>query len=430
MGHSVRTGLIALWIAERLGLPLAVQRDLYFAAMVKDVGCSSNASQVYRLFGSDDRMTKAALVRVDMRNMLRAGLALFARTAPDQPWPVRARRIAEIARAAPREATRLVETRCDRGAQIAQDMGLGRLVAEGVRSLDEHWDGRGQPRGLSGEDIPLLSRLLSVGRTLEVFAMRDGAETAVDIVRSRSGRWFDPVLVQACQGIESQLVAWCAMDTQTLRDRIGDAEPGGAALLAGPQGMDRVALHFSRVVDAKSPFTAAHSQRVGDLGAEVARELGWTSAEIADVRRAGLLHDLGKLSVPNTILDKPGALTENEWYVMRQHAHYTERILGHIAGFERFAFEAAAHHERLDGRGYCRGIGGDEVPALARVLSVADVFDALTSSRPYRDALPREHVLELMERDRGIGFDPDCLDALLCVLGRADEDDAEDRLAA
>ena len=148
------------------------------------------------------------------------------------------------------------------------------------------------------------------------------------------------------------------------------------------------------------------------------------------MRRAGLLPDLGKLSVPNTILDKPGALTENEWYVMRQHAHYTERILGHIAGFERFAFEAAAHHERLDGRGYCRGIGGDDVPALARVLSVADVFDALTSSRPYRDALPREHVLELMERDRGIGFDPDCLDALLCVLGRAEEDDAEDRLAA
>lgn len=422
MGHSVRTGLIALWIAERLGLPLAVQRDLYFAAMVKDVGCSSNASQVYRLFGSDDRVTKAALVRVDMRNLLRAALALLSRTAPDQPWPVRARRIAEVARAAPREAMQLVETRCDRGAQLAGDMGLGRHVSEAVRSLEEHWDGGGQPRGLSGEDIPMLSRLLSLARALEVFAVRDGADAAVEVVRSRSGRWFDPRLVQACQGIESALVAWCAMDTRTLRDRIADAEPGDAALLAGPQGLDRVALHFSQVVDAKSPFTAAHSQRVADLGAEVARALGWTPTEIADVRRAGLLHDLGKLSVPNTILDKPGALTQDEWYVMRQHAHFTERILGHIAGFERFAFEAAAHHERLDGNGYCRGISGDEVPALARVLSVADVYDALTSNRPYRDALSRAQVIELMERDRGVGFDPDCLDALLCVIGEAEDE--------
>ncbi len=422
MGHSVRSGLIALWIAERLDLPLGVQRDLYFAAMVKDVGCSSNASQVYRLFGSDDRVTKAALVRVDMRDLLRAGLALLSRTAPDQPWPVRARRIVEFARAAPREAVRLVETRCDRGAQIANDMGLGRAVAEAVRSLEEHWDGGGQPRGLAGEDIPLLSRLLSVARSLEVFAVRDGAEAAVEVVRSRSGRWFDPTLVKACEGIEPHLVAWCAMDTKTLRDRIGDAEPGGAALLAGPQGLDRVALHFSRVVDAKSPFTASHSKRVGDLAADVARELGWTAGEVADVSRAGLLHDLGKLSVPNTILDKPSALTEDEWYVMRQHAHYTERILAHIAGFERFAFEVGAHHERLDGRGYCRGIAGEDVPALARVLSVADVYDALSSDRPYRDALPSDHVLELMERDRGIGFDSDCLDALRFALGHAGEE--------
>lgn len=422
MGHSVRTGLIALWIAERLGLPLGVQRDLYFAAMVKDAGCSSNASQVYRLFGSDDRVTKATLVRVDMRDLLRAGLTLLSRTAPDQSWPVRARRIVEVARAAPREATRLVETRCDRGAQLANDMGLGRAVAESVRSLEEHWDGGGQPRGLSGEDIPVLSRLLSVARALEVFAVRDGADAAMEVVRSRSGRWFDPTLVRACEGIEPHLVAWCAMDTQTLRDRMGDAEPGGAALLAGQQGLDRVALHFSRVVDAKSPFTASHSKRVGDLAADVARELGWSPSEVADVHRAGLLHDLGKLSVPNTILDKPGALTENEWYVMRQHAQYTERILAHIAGFERFAFEVGAHHERLDGRGYCRGISGEDVPVLARVLSVADVYDALSSNRPYRDALPSDHVLELMERDRGIGFDSDCLDALRFALGHAGEE--------
>ena len=142
---------------------------------------------------------------------------------------------------------------------------------------------------------------------------------------------------------------------------------------------------------------------------------------------AGLLHDLGKLTVPNAILDKPSPLTASEWEVMRMHSYYTERILEHVRGFEWLAFASASHHERLDGSGYCRGLRGEQVPALSRVLAVADIYDALSTRRPYRPALEQDQVLEIMERDREAGLCPVALDALVIALG--DEPGLEERAA-
>ena len=123
--------------------------------------------------------------------------------------------------------------------------------------------------------------------------------------------------------------------------------------------------------------------------------------------------------MPNSILDKPGPLDREEWDVVRLHPYYTQRILSHIRGFEMLARVAAAHHERLDGRGYYLGLKGDEISLESRILATADVFDALTASRPYRPALPEEVALRMMERDRGHGLCPDCLDALWDELAAA-----------
>jgi HD-GYP domain-containing protein (c-di-GMP phosphodiesterase class II) len=169
---------------------------------------------------------------------------------------------------------------------------------------------------------------------------------------------------------------------------------------------------FADIVDAKSPYTGAHSARVAELAVGVARTLGWKRELVEEVRSAGLLHDLGKLSVPNRILDKPGALDPHEWEIMRMHALYTERILEHVQGYEWFAFASAAHHERMDGSGYCRGIGAEQLPELSRVLAVADVYDALSTSRPYRHALEPAEAFAIMERNGGREFCGECLEAL------------------
>jgi putative nucleotidyltransferase with HDIG domain len=174
---------------------------------------------------------------------------------------------------------------------------------------------------------------------------------------------------------------------------------------------------FAGIVDAKSPYTGAHSARVAEVAVAVARELGWSQELVEETRSAGLLHDIGKLSVPNSILDKPGALEPPEWEIMRMHALYTERILEHVKGFEWLAFASAAHHERMDGSGYCRGLEADQLPELSRVLAVADVYDALSTVRPYRHALSQPEVFSIMDRDADKGFSGECLEALKSVVG-------------
>jgi HD-GYP domain-containing protein (c-di-GMP phosphodiesterase class II) len=134
------------------------------------------------------------------------------------------------------------------------------------------------------------------------------------------------------------------------------------------------------------------------------------------LRRAALLHDIGKLSVPNTILDKPGKLTTQEWEVMRLHPYYTQRVLERVSGFAHLAFLASTHHEKLDGSGYYRNLRGSQLPLSSRVLVVADIYDALAAKRPYRDALPTETVLQIMSREVPLALDADCFNALKAWL--------------
>jgi HD-GYP domain-containing protein (c-di-GMP phosphodiesterase class II) len=429
MGHALRTCLVSMELGQRLGLPLQLQRDLYFAALLKDVGCSSNAAQVFRLFGDDDRQTKGARMRVDWSNYFRAAFFAMAHAAPGASWFERGVRIARLARGGTRVAAELVEVRCERGAEIVRQLGLGPGAAEAVRALDEHWDGRGHPRGLRGDEIPIVTRILTLAQTLEVFVVRDGVQAGLDVVRCRAGRWFDPLVASACSGMEGSLAEWRALGTRELQQRVVEAEPGGAAVLAGPRAMDRITQVFAEVVDAKSPFTGQHSTRTTQLAVSMAIELGWAREDVEELRRAGLMHDLGKLTVPNSILDKPSPLTASEWEVMRMHAYYTERILEHVRGFEWLAFASASHHERLDGSGYCRGLRGTQVPLLSRTLAVADIYDALSTTRPYRPALEQSQVLEIMERDRNVGLDPEAFDALRIVLGDESGVEAEERAA-
>jgi len=417
MGHALRTDLIALELAARLDLPLQVRRDLHYAALLKDAGCSSNAAAVSELFGGNDIVAKRARMVTDWTNEVQAAIYALEQSAPGASWFERAKRVASIARLGQNAATRLVQIRCDRGAEIVRQLSFGAGVAEAVRTLEEHWDGHGHPRGLRGDQIPIAARVLGLSQILEVFAAEGGPAAGLALVRRRSGKWFDPTVVEACRGLESQLARWATMTTRQLRAEVSRSEPGQASVLAGQTTLKRVAQVFAGIVDAKSPYTGAHSARVAEVAVAVARELGWSQELVEETRSAGLLHDIGKLSVPNSILDKPGALEPPEWEIMRMHALYTERILEHVKGFEWLAFASAAHHERMDGSGYCRGLEADQLPELSRVLAVADVYDALSTVRPYRHALSQPEVFAIMDRDADKGFSGECLEALKSVVG-------------
>jgi putative nucleotidyltransferase with HDIG domain len=183
-----------------------------------------------------------------------------------------------------------------------------------------------------------------------------------------------------------------------------------------------VAEGFARVIDAKSPWTYCHSTGVADIAQAMARSMGCAESEVRSLRRAALLHDLGKLGVSNVILDKPGRLSEAETAAVRRHPEYTQQILMRVGCFRPLAEIAASHHERLDGKGYHRGLATGVMDVKARILCAADICDALLATRPYRPGLPPERVIHIMRREVGTAVDAECFEALCTVLvGEAGE---------
>jgi putative nucleotidyltransferase with HDIG domain len=233
----------------------------------------------------------------------------------------------------------------------------------------------------------------------------------VKAVVERSGRWFDPEIVCAAQALEQDHDLWERIESPDARDHVLVMEPG-IALPASPERIDSICQAFAQVIDAKSPYTFHHSVGVAEAATAIAEQMCLAPATCTLVRRAALLHDIGKLSVSNAILEKPGKLTPEEWTIMRMHPAYTRIILRNIRGFDQLAYIAAAHHERLDGTGYPEGLTAESMSIPARIIAVADVYQALTEKRPYRESLPLDVVFEMMDRDVPHRLDPECLRAL------------------
>jgi putative nucleotidyltransferase with HDIG domain len=292
-------------------------------------------------------------------------------------------------------------------------LGFGDATAEAIRALDEHWDGGGQPRGLRGDAIPLPGRILCLAQTAEIFHAAAGVDAAWSVLRKRAGHWFDPALVAAFGTFRDDATFWGSVAD-------GDVaawEPDDRILHADEDRIDRIADAFAGVVDAKSPWTYRHSDRACMIAMSVAEALGGDEPLLRDLRRAALLHDIGKLAVSNRILDKPAPLTAAEYNRVREHPLITERILARVPGCEHLAAIAGAHHERLDGGGYPRGRRGEELTMPMRVLAIADVYEALTSDRPYRRAHSSDEALAVMRREVPDRLDPAAFAALELLLG-------------
>jgi HD-GYP domain-containing protein (c-di-GMP phosphodiesterase class II) len=302
----------------------------------------------------------------------------------------------------------LMQARCDRGAEIALLCGLTETTAEAIRALDEHWDGRGQPRGLRAAEIPLLARIVGLAQTVEIFLAAGGPEVAWAVARKRSGRWFDPDIVTA--------LGFCIRDIDVEGD-LSAWEPEDRLLEADEARLDRLATAFGGVIDAKSPWTYRHSDRASVIAASLAAALDADRKTLDDLRRAALLHDIGKLSISNRILDKPGRLTEVEFAKVREHPLVTKQILERVPGLRGLAPLASAHHERLDGRGYPLGLAGPDLDMPMRVLAVADVYEAVTSERPYRPAMSSEQALRILRAEVPARLDADAFGALHDLVG-------------
>ena len=310
--------------------------------------------------------------------------------------------------------------RCERGADIARSLQLPELTAQAILCLDEHWDGGGHPRGVRGDDIPMLARIMGLAQTAEVFWQKGGVDAA-----QRHSRRSDqePGLTRrscprSCRPTNDPGLLAAMGGADPVAEAI-KLEPADLMIGADDAALDRVAEGFGRVIDAKSPWTFCHSSGVAEIATAIGRELDISGARLNNLRRAALLHDIGKLGVSNLILDKPGRLDDEELAQMRRHPEYTYAILSRVQGFRDFADMAASHHEKLNGRGYHRGLSGSQLTLEVRILAVSDMFEALAAKRPYRKDLTREETLTIIDRDTGEGLCPTVVAALKSWLSHS-----------
>lgn len=410
-GHCVRSCWIGCNIGKALGLTNVELSDLYYALLLKDLGCSSNAARICELYDADDRAFKQGFKTVG--TSLAATLVFVARnTAPRQPLHRRPAAIGNILRNGVAIVDEMILSRCTRGSEIAHTLGFSRAVQLGIYHLDEHWDGSGRPQHLRGESTPLIARIALLAQVADVFHTHAGRDASIAEVERRSGTWFDPRLVGVFRDVAKNDLFWEQLQSPILDSRVSAFLPADEIRVVDDDYLDAIAAAFGQVIDAKSPYTANHSARVGDLSMRVAEAMNVPQSRRRGLYRAALLHDVGKLGVSNAILDKPGPLDEREWEEMRSHANHTLEILDRIGPLHEMAAIAAGHHERLDGRGYPFGLTDEQIRRETRIITVCDFYDALSSARPYREALGREEAIAIMGEAVSSAIDPDCFEAL------------------
>ncbi len=415
MEHVLRACMLALGLGEQFALEESECLVVYYVMLLAWVGCHADAYEQARWFG-DEISAKGDLYAIDLVGMNKARFAM-RHVAAGEPSARRARTMLEFVVSGRTAMESMHGTHCLLAGDLASRLGLGEAVREALLQVFERWDGKGDPGLLVGSAISQPVRLVQLADVVEVFHRQGGVDAAVAVARQRSGTQFDPAVVACfCDGARELLAP---LADATSWDAVIEAQPGLRRTLSNAE-LDGALEAIADFADLKSPYTMGHSRAVADLAAEAGRASGLPDDELRVLRRAGLVHDLGRLGVPNTIWDKRGALTVIEWERVRLHPYLTERILSSSAVLAPLGALAAQHHERLDGSGYPRGLGASALSLSARILAAADVYQAMLEPRPYRNALSADEAVGALRAEARDGrLDGDAAHAVLRAAGHA-----------
>jgi HD-GYP domain-containing protein (c-di-GMP phosphodiesterase class II)/DNA-binding CsgD family transcriptional regulator len=411
---ALRNALLAIGIGRQLGLTGPALSDVYYMAMLRFLGCSAFAHELAAAFGGDDNVFHSTYEPVDFsqpQDILSATLLQLA--AGSEPLQ-RVTAIVRFLTSGRQIATRMQAADCEAADRLATRLGLSDGVRLGLAHVWTRWDGRGNPP-LAGEAIAQPARISLVANLIEIFCRLGGREAAVAMVRKRRGADLDPAVVDAFLDASEQLLT--PLGSESVWEAALEAEPE-PRLRVSANDVDAVAGAFGDFADLKFPSALGHSAGVARLAETAARAIGLPADDVTACRRAGLVHDLGRVSVPNSIWDKTSALTPLEWERVRLHPYYTERVLAQSAPLRSVARLAGSHHERCDGSGYHRAVTTAAFPVAARIVAAADCYQALTEPRPYREALSAVAAERVLESEASTGrFDPHVVHAVLEAAG-------------
>jgi len=413
MEHVLRQCLIALRIAERVGLDEDDRATVYYTALLINVGCHTDAHEQAKWFG-DDIGLKSTKYDYGLRSVSGA-IAGLRRIGSGHPLLRRFRIGAEFAVRGHRDLDKMIEHHGQIARELAAQLRLTPAVCDAIGSAYELWDGKGWPGLFGGNDIPPATRIAQLAEFVEVANRVGGVAEAKALAAKQRGKQFDPGLCDLIVD-EGDLILSNLDEARTWAAVIA-AEPALGITLSSEE-TDAALQAVGDFIDLKSPYFLGHSRALAVLAGDAAAELGMSEVDIRAVRRAAQVSGFGRLGVSNAIWDKPGSLGAGEWERVRLHPYLTERMLHDSAALAPLGAIAAQIRERLDGSGYPRGLHAVDITAQARLLGAADAYQAMLESRAHRPALlPDDAADELRSEAKAGRLDGDAVHAVLAAAG-------------
>jgi len=408
--QALHATLLSLDVAERLGEGTAVRRDALYVTLLRGLGCTATSHEYAQALGGNDVVVRREGDAIDPTRP-REALRFVRRTAAAQPPGRRVQVYVQGMLRGARVAAEGARADCEVARRLSAQLGLAESVSAALYQGFERWDGRGHPEALRGDAILVGARIAAAATVAVMFDSMLGRESAVAILRDWSGRILDPDVVLAVLGVWSESSEQPAAPDPLVA--VLDREPAPVSQV-GDERLDAVASAFAAVADLKATHLHGHSTGVAELAARSAALQGFDAAQVTAVRRAALLHDLGRAAVPTGIWERSGALSTAEWEAVRLHPYQSERILARSSALAPLARIAGRHHERLDGSGYHRGCDPAEQDRACRTLAAADAFHAMVEPRPHRPAMARDVAARTL---RGMPLDAAAVEAVIEAAG-------------
>lgn len=412
--HGLRTTVIAARLAERLGADPKVASETYYACLLSHSGCTTDAHVTADIFGGS-LTTHLHPVRYGFPREIVSGI-VGALPDPGSSVALRTMQVARRLPKAAREQRPHLTAMCEVAQMLSESLGLPSSVHRLLAYLTERWDGKGPLGRAKGEGIPLPMRIVHVAVDAAFQYVLGGHDHAMAIIRKRAGHGLDPDVAHILVDEADEILP--PGEEGAVWDEMLDREPHPRLLLSS-RAIDRALAAMGNFADLISPHLADHSAGVAELAASAAARCRLDQADQLTVRRAALVHDLGRVAVDAGTWQKPGPLTADDWERVRLHAYHTERVLSRSSFLGPLAPVAGAHHERLDRSGYHRGAAGAELPLPARLLAAADAYHAMTEPRPHRGPLGRDEAAEILAQEASNGrLDADVVGAVLEAAGQ------------
>lgn len=416
MEFALQSCVLAMRLGKALGVDTETYTEIYHHALLRYIGCNAETHTLAALFGDEiDFRREYALVDPGRASEI-VGLvfAHLRRANADASLFGMLGNIAHGLIASQKIAADSIASHCEVAQRLAERIGLPPAVRRNLGQIYERWDGRGLPGGLKGEAIAPAVRITSLAQDAIVLRAAFATDQAKAKLLARSGSVYEPQLVTRLVAEFETLTA--SLD-QTTWDVVLSLEPAPVAVLSNPD-LDEVCLAMADFADIKSPYSVGHSRAVSALAAEAARHCGLPEADIVDLRRAGLLHDIGQVAVPARIWLKAGALNDSEWEQVRLHAYYGERVLARPSALARLGAIVGQHHERCDGSGYHRSVRASALSLQARILAAAESYQNKIEPRPHRSAMQPQAAAEVLKREAREGrLDGEAVASVLAVAG-------------